>query len=121
MNSSLIVSPNSLVLDNLAHGPLHELDHHIMHIDLDTMGLNLDSLHESENILSFKEHKQKRKLDESDFNLKEEKVNNEETKTNEVTGEIHHEGTVHESGVQGEIGTDGEPVHHTSGNHDTLP
>ena len=53
--------------------------------------------------------------EDENFNLKEEKVGSE------IKGNAEHEasGEKHATGAHGE--TDEEAVHHSSGNHDTLP
>ena len=74
MNSSLTDISNVSVANNVHHGPHLELDHHILNVEFDSMGLNLHSLDDNHDILTFKE---RRKLEDDEFNLKENKVENE--------------------------------------------
>jgi hypothetical protein len=113
MNSSLIDTTNISVVNNVHHGPHSEIDHHILNVDFDSMGLNIHSLDDKHENLSFGE---KRKLNEGSFNLREDNVNEEEKK--EASHE-NHGVDEHEHGAISE--DEGKAVHHSSGNHDTLP
>ena len=44
MSSSLIDTTNIPVVTNIQHGPHTELDHHIINADINSMGLNIQSL-----------------------------------------------------------------------------
>ena len=112
MTSSLIDIPNiSVVTNDFHHGPHSEIDHHILTTDYDSLGLNLHSLDHDHDQVSFSERK--RKLSEEDFNLKEEKLPHHESIEK---GEHHAAGGEHAA-----AGGEGTAVHHSSGNHDTLP
>ena len=118
MNSSLTDISNISVTNNVHHGPHLELDHHILNVEFDSMGLNLHSLDDSHDKLPFSE---RRKLEEENFNLREDKVGSE-NETEEEKKEEAAKGH-HESGEHGheETGANEKAVHHSSGNHDTLP